>query len=187
LAVELGCWLGACTAAIGEGLASAGYAPRPLHCYDRWLANAGEAEKANARGLNVSEGDDTTPLFLSHVMPVYPHIETHRGEMDKAAWTGETIELFVLDAAKVDKPLLHVLRTFGPCWIPGVTTVALMDFNFDLYKTKEAARHRYGHQRRLVAAAGDALECVYDSPDDYGPAIFQYRHPLDFAKWLATE
>jgi len=179
LAVEIGCWLGASTAALGEGLASAGYSPRLLHCYDRWRADHGEVEKARRRGIDIEADQDLTPLFVENVLPYYSYIEPHRGEAQKAKWIDEPIEIFILDAAKCDRPLRHVLREFGPSWIPGVTIVGLMDYWFYLHKKTVPTRCRYKAQRRFVTNCGNAFTPLWDMEAE-GPAIFRYEKPIDF-------
>jgi len=43
--MEVGCWLGATSAALLEGLVEAGY-DKPFWAFDRWVANESEVRKA---------------------------------------------------------------------------------------------------------------------------------------------
>ncbi len=173
--VECGCWLGASAAAVALGLSRAGY-DRPLYCFDRWTAVPTEVAKASARGIDVVDGQNLEPIFRSHVEPFYPQIETNRGKIEKATWNGAPIELFLIDAAKREPRFLKTMRIFGPSFIPGVTKIVFLDF--DYYKRFEGEdRESFQCQQRLVESQPDSFKPL-KSIDPI--ASFQYLKPADW-------
>jgi len=181
VAVECGSWLGRSFAHLCMGLRSAGY-DREIHSYDRFEANDDEVEKAAAQGVELCAGQDTTSLFLENVMPYYSHVRAHRGRIERASWCGDPIEIFLIDAAKREAPFKATLRTFGPSFIPGVTIIGLMDFNF--HRKKEPPRDEpYLYQHRMVKRLGEKLELMRDWVVK-DPAFFRYAKSVDWGAEL---
>jgi hypothetical protein len=152
--VECGPWLGASTAVIADHLPNPA---TPIHGFDYFKARPGEVVKAAAQGLTLTVGQDTTPIFRRHVGD-HPNVVAHKGSILKATWDGQPIELYVDDASKVAPVFHHAMRTFGPSFIPGVTKLVLLDFNWldehfshkSIYQYQHAFMERYSaHFQRL--------------------------------------
>ena len=62
VAMEAGCWLGATSAALLEGLVEAGY-DKTYWAFDRWVANMAEASKAQEQGVTIGVGQNLLPIF----------------------------------------------------------------------------------------------------------------------------
>jgi hypothetical protein len=130
--VEVGCWLGAGTAQLALGLRDRGVEQTvKLHTYDRWTASPSEAEKAMKKaGIILSEGYDTLPLVKEALRPFGVGIKFHKGDIADIRWKSGPISVYIDDASKKPVRFHHVLRTFGPSWVPNVTTIVLMDYHF---------------------------------------------------------
>ncbi len=130
--VEVGSWLGAGTAQLALGIRDRG-ADRPvkIYSYDRWKASAGEVEKASRKAnLQFSVGDNTLPWVIESLKPFGVDIEFFRGDIAAIDWAGGPISVYIDDASKAPSRFYHVLRTFGPAWIPGVTILVMMDYHY---------------------------------------------------------
>lgn len=129
--VEIGCWLGAGTAQLALAIRELGLAGKlSLHCYDYWQASGGEVLDAAAAGVTFAPGEDTLPWVRSMLEPFDVDIHFHKGAIEAARWEHGPIAFHIDDAAKFPSQFNHVIRTFGPSWIPGVTRVLLMDYHF---------------------------------------------------------
>lgn len=169
LAVECGSWLGATTAALGQGLLEAGY-DGYVHCYDRWKANAEEVGKAEAQGQNISAGQNLRPVFRDNVLKAAPGVQLHtiRDEIRKATWPdAEPIEIFLLDAVKQDPGFTTVMNTFGPSFVEGAT-IGLMDF----YYARKIGRD--AHQEQWAEQHSDSLTMIKEF-DNASCAFFRYE------------
>jgi hypothetical protein len=137
--VEVGTWLGAGTAQLALGLRErSSNGSIRIHCYDRWEANKSEVEKAARNGLvDLRPGQDTLPLVKAALEPFNVPISFVKGDIGDAIWDGDPISVYLDDAAKLPKKFFHVLKTFGPSWIPTVTLLILMDY-YTWRKTEDA-------------------------------------------------
>lgn len=181
--VEVGCWLGACTAQIALGLRDRDTAGTVrVHCYDRWQANDAEVAKAADEGVTFSVGEDTLPYVRRTLEPFDVPVAFHKGEIESAGWAGGPISVYIDDAAKKWPAFYHVLLTFGPHWIPGETIVVLMDYGF--WNRTGDRRHRC--QQEFIEANAPCFERIDTFPDTRpGPAVFRFAQPLDFKRWVA--
>ena len=188
--VEVGCWLGAGTAQLALGLRERqGAGSVQLHCYDRWHANESEVGKATRWAVELSVGEDTLPQTRRTLEPFEIPIHFHKGDVGASRWDGGPISVYVDDASKKWQAFYHVLLTFGPSWMPGETVVVLMDYH--IWKSTGAAEHQC--QKEFVESNHSCFEPIehVGQPNTEGclptqPAVFLYRAPVDFGKWVAT-
>jgi hypothetical protein len=171
--VEVGTWLGAGTYHLIQGA-------KPdctidVHCYDRFVANSSEVTKAAATGLELKPGQNTRPIVAKHLAGLHIIPQLHRCSIKEAKWYGNSIGLYVDDAAKQTENFLHVLRTFGPFWVPEVTTVILMDYHF---WRKMPKRPDLQCQKRFI----EKYEGCFTPLRDLGlnGAMFRYERWIDF-------
>ena len=155
VAVECGCWLGASACALGLGLARAGY-DRKLYLFDIWRANRREVEKAAAAGVELSKGQDLRPLCLANLASLSLSIVTRRGQIEKAKWHGEGIEIFILDGAKRDPAFIHTMLHFAPYWVPS-GIVGLFDFKYWKRRPPEE-QEAFRCQERFITRHAGCLE-----------------------------
>ncbi len=177
--VEVGSWLGAGTAQLALGLREREQdGSIDIHCYDRWVANEPEVEKAaRMKSLSLHVGQDTLPLVMDTLRPFGVPISFMKVDLRAAVWNGGPISIYIDDAAKTPPKFLHVLKTFGPYWIPGVTLVVLMDFHF--WKKTGADRHKA--QMRFLESHRDHFDPVEGFRVDTNDA-FLYKKTIDFEK-----
>jgi hypothetical protein len=177
--VEVGSWLGAGTAQLALGLREREQAGSvDIHCYDRWEANDPEVEKAaRMKNLSLHAGQDTLPWVMDTLRPFGVPIRFTKVDLRNATWDGGPISIYIDDAAKTPSKFLHVLRTFGPHWIPGVTLVVLMDFHF----WKKTGLDKHKAQMRFLEIYQDHFEPVEGFQVDTNDA-FRYKKPIDFRR-----
>ena len=169
LAVECGCWLGATTAALGQGLADAGY-EGDIICFDRWKANGEEVGKAETQGVDLRVNQNLQPVFEAFVRQACPFIGFHavRGEIRNMQWPNkDKIEIFLLDAVKQDPGFTTVMNTFGPAFVEGAT-IGLMDF----YYARKIGRRR--DQERWAEKHSENLTLIKEF-DGASCAFFRYE------------
>ncbi len=164
--VEVGAWLGSGTAQLALGAMKSG---AKMHVYDKWTATATEIEKARARGLCLRPGDNLLP-HVRKVLDEFPvDIAYTRGPVVKIKWKGGPIGLYVDDASKRKKNFDHVMATFGPAFVPGVTMLVLMDY---FYYEKNPNDKGLRYQSQWMAKHPE-FEFVSRTPGTVG-AVFRY-------------
>jgi hypothetical protein len=178
--VEVGCWLGAGTAQLALGIRERHDNSKiRIYCYDRWIANEAEIEKATSFGLTLQPGEDLLPHMQNYLEPFEIPIEYHQGDLREATWNGEPISLYVDDASKRPKLFFHSLRTFGPSWKPGETIIFLMDY--DIWTKTGEREHEC--QKEFIEAHLESFERI-PHPE---VAIFRYRSPVNFENWIEAK
>jgi hypothetical protein len=131
VAIEIGCFLGATTLALLDGLKEAGYT-EPYFAYDRWEGNEQQVEICASHGIRVKKNQDMRPLFLKNVEGVGIRIHSHKGDVPVTLSTfpNKSIYVCLLDAPKKDPEFTNCMERLIPYFIPGVTVLGLLDYNF---------------------------------------------------------
>lgn len=150
-AMELGCWLGASSIALLKGLVKAGY-NKPYWAFDAWQATKDQIPKAKAQGVILKQGQDLLPLFLENVNGVYQDVKAYKANLPSIlfAYDDGPIEFCLFDAPKTDPTFRMCIDYLAPQWIPGVTVLGLLDYNFYLRHT--------GLKRKRFRAPVDFME-----------------------------
>lgn len=126
--VDLGCFVGGSTACLAQGLTLAGR-DGLVHAYDRFTANESAKEKfLYAQGVPRFEGSDTLALARQLLAPWEGRIKLHRGDILEQRWTGEPVELLVVDIAKSTTIADHVAAQFFGAMIPGRSVLVHQDY-----------------------------------------------------------
>jgi hypothetical protein len=179
--VEIGSWLGSSAAYLASGLKTKWEVP--LHCFDRFQADAAEVEKARRQGVPLTMGQDTLPVFKKFLGDVYPHVIPVKTDVKNIQWNGGPIEILHLDAPKKIGELAPLWRMLGPKLIPGRSVVVLQDF---VYPGAYAIP-------LVMGVLGDAFR-VHAIPDpDKCTVSFRYKketafdQDLDIAHWSLTK
>jgi hypothetical protein len=129
--VEVGTWLGACTAAMMLGLKESGKTNVAIHMYDRFKTYLSQVEKAEKFGVVLENNKSYFALVEKYLKPFEVPFIMHQGDIKKAKYDGKCkIGLFVDDASKKKEAFLHTMKTFNPFFIPGKTIVALLDYHY---------------------------------------------------------
>jgi len=132
VAMELGCWLGASSVALLRGLVKVGY-NRPYYVFDRWTANKEQCDWAKRFGVTLSVGQELYPLFYRNVRQVYSgNLIAVVGELPETLnrYPGDKIEICLFDAPKQEPVFTGCIQALYKHWIPGVTVIGLLDYNF---------------------------------------------------------
>jgi hypothetical protein len=129
--VDLGCFLGATTIALAEGLALNSKAGQHrIHVYDLFTwSNDFEhwAQGREVEGLFASEAS-FLPEFLRRTEKWRDYIVVHEEDLADAQWHGGAIEFLLIDAMKTPEIASAILRGFFPHLLPGRSYVMQQDF-----------------------------------------------------------
>ncbi len=177
VAMELGCWLGASSVALLKGLNKAGY-DKPFYAFDRWKANAQQVREGWE--FVTSIGQNLLPQYRKNIHPYINKLAHHKGKLPEILETADLsdvrIEMLVLDAPKTEPVYTACIRALHKHWIPGVTILCLLDYNF--YQRKEGVE-----RERLLAPVNFMIrnEGCFSSihqKEGESAAFFRYEKPL---------
>lgn len=127
--VELGCFAGGSTARLAEGLRVAGATGGLIHAYDRFRVNeAGKRRHLYPAGIPPFEGEDLLPLARRLLAPWQARVRLHPGPIEAQSWSGEVIELLIMDASKSTAAADRFAEMFYPSLIPGRSLVVQQDY-----------------------------------------------------------
>jgi Methyltransferase domain len=129
--VDLGCFLGATTIALAEGLVLNRKAKRKqIHAYDLFTWN--ERYEAWAKGKEVEGlftiGGSFLPEFLRRTQKWRDHIVIHEEDLRQARWEHGPIEFLFIDAMKSPEVAAAIASNFFPHLVPAKGYVAHQDF-----------------------------------------------------------
>jgi hypothetical protein len=129
--VDLGCFLGATTISLAEGLALNSNRNRErIHAYDLFIWNKGYekwAKGTEVAGL-FAAGDTFLPEFLRRTEKWRDDIVVHEQDLRQARWEQGPIEFLFIDAMKSPEVARAVASNFFPCLVPSKSYVAHQDF-----------------------------------------------------------
>jgi len=129
--VEIGTWLGACTAAMMLGVIDSGKKSIAIHMYDRFVTYTSQVEKAAKFGVELQSEKSYYEMVEKTLKPFEVSFIMHKGDIKSAKFNSQCkIGLFVDDASKKKDAFLHTIKTFSPYFIPKKTIVALLDYHY---------------------------------------------------------
>jgi hypothetical protein len=120
--VELGTWLGACTANLAAGLRDVG-ARRKVHAYDRFVWQEIHEYKAGGPLAN----SNMLEQFKANMGPLMHFVEPHAGEILQQTWAGGPIALLICDAPKRTREIAKTMNDWGTHLMHG-SVMAWQDF-----------------------------------------------------------
>jgi hypothetical protein len=140
--VDLGCWLGASSVELAQGLrenprvtARAGV----IHAYDlfvwdaSWMNEVGTVQGTPLEG-KFKDGDSFLDEYLQLTEPWKDSIRVHPGDLAAVGWSGGPIEFIFVDAMKSWSLANSIVRDFYSSLVPGISMVVHQDFgNFYVY------------------------------------------------------
>ena len=177
VAMELGCWLGASSIPLLEGLVKAGY-DKHFWAFDRWVANEQQVREAKAVGVNLKLGEQLSNKYLANVNPTYHRLICIAGMLPLTleSYTKAPIEICIFDAPKKNPTFLNCIKALHKYWIPGVTILGLLDYYF--YERKSGI-----NQRDLMAPvkfmkANEGCFTELESFKQARPSFFRDEKPL---------
>jgi len=184
VAMEVGCWLGASSAALLDGLVKAGY-DKTFWAFDRWCANSSEVRQAAENEVRIHEKQDLRPLYAENVSSIYPHLHMSKGKipMKFQAYTGEPIEICLFDAPKRNPVFDDSIRFCEPYFIPGVTVLGLMDYYF--YKRRQETQKKTEWVKFLapvnfIEKHPENFTLMKEFPDNSSCVFFKYEKPISW-------
>jgi hypothetical protein len=129
--VDLGCFLGATTIALAEGLVLNRKANgKQIHAYDLFTWN--EGYEAWAKGKEVEGlfaiGGSFLPEFRQRTQKWRDYIVIHEEDLRHARWQHGRIEFLFIDAMKSSDVATAIASNFFPHLLPGKSYVAHQDF-----------------------------------------------------------
>ena len=157
--VEFGTWLGAGTVHLALGAKKSG---APIHCYDRFQANAEQVAHAATFDVSLREGESLLPHVIENVAPYSDDVSFHAQDLSFISWQHGPIGLYVDDASKRKWP--RAWATFGKAFVAGVTRLVMMDYHFPSAKP----------QRDFFADNDSIFELEHDKLGGSSAAVFRY-------------
>ena len=152
--VDLGCFLGATTIALAQGLALNPKAKRKrIDAYDLFLWN--EVFEKWSKGREVegafTVGGSFLPEFLKRTEPWRDYIVVHQEDLSQTRWDDGPIEFLFVDAMKSPATATAIASTFFPFLIPGRSYLAHQDFPHAYTPWVHFLAWRLRHHFRWVA------------------------------------
>ncbi|HET9419252.1 MAG TPA: hypothetical protein VFO30_07920 [Chthoniobacterales bacterium] len=129
--VDLGCFLGATTISLAEGLALNPYRKeQQIHAYDLFRWSKGFELWAQGKGIEgrFADGESFLPEFLKRTERWRDYIIVHEQDLTQGQWQNGAIEFLLIDAMKTAEITSAILRAFFPDLLPGIGHVAHQDF-----------------------------------------------------------
>ena len=178
VAIELGSWCGGSSVPLLTGLVEAGY-DRPFYAYDRWKTNVEEVGKLKKYEIQAEVGQDLLPIFERNVRAVYNNIVAVKGRIENeiGRYSGDRIEICIFDAPKKNPVFSKAVEVLSPYWIPGVTILGLLDYNFYL-KFKGGKRENFKAPVQFMEQYGDHFEQLKSFWPNTSCVFFRYLKPL---------
>jgi hypothetical protein len=168
--VELGCWLGATTRALLDGLDLANFDGR-YYAYDRWTADAQQVAKAERQEEVLSWAENILPRFDRNTQGL---VKSYRGEIGLTLadhCPPGPVEICLFDAPKQDPLFTSCMDILRPHFIPGVTVVGLLDYYF--YRDHPERSELLAPVKYVVANAA-AFEKIAEWPEQCSCVFFRY-------------
>lgn len=110
--VDMGPLAGASTLALAHGARHAGLGDGAIHSFDLWRFFDGHESFFPEEHLGV--GDDVLPMFSGNLSEFAPMIIAHQGDLARHNWTGGSIGLMFIDAAKHAETMRAIVSEFYP-------------------------------------------------------------------------
>ena len=180
LAMELGCWLGATSVPLLQGLVNAGY-DKAFWAFDRWIANDEQISKAAKFGVTITKDQSTLDNYINNTIPIYNKVKTVKGDLPDTlqAFDKKPIEICIFDAPKSNPIFINSLRALEPYFIPNVTVLGLLDYHF--WKSqKKRKRKIYYEPVKFIEQNPDTFEFLKDWPGLCSCAFFKYETPIEW-------
>jgi hypothetical protein len=184
VALEAGCWLGATSAALLDGLVEVGY-DQPFWAFDRWSANEAEIHKAKEQGVELKMRQNLISLYYKNVTSIYQDINATAGRIPQTfrAYDGAPIEICIFDAPKRNPTFRKSIEFVGRYFIPGVTVLGLMDYYFYLnrqYDQLKADWEKFLAPVRFMKKHKNHFTELKDFRENGSCKFFRYEKPISW-------
>lgn len=178
--VELGCWFGATTVALLEGLTEVGF-DKEMHCYDRWKATPEQVIKARGEGVIIKNKEDISPLFDANVMNFDVSLITYQGDISGLIreFPDTPIYVCLFDAPKKNPIFINAMSKLLPNFVEGETVLGLLDYYFYRGVLKPGRRKQAMAPVRFIEQFSDCFEKVAEWPEQSDCVFFKYLKKVD--------
>ncbi|MDQ6869947.1 MAG: class I SAM-dependent methyltransferase [Pseudomonadota bacterium] len=164
--IDAGAFLGASSFCLAKGLednneirAKSGR----LHAYDLFTVWREQersdqfmaSELKRIFDIDVGTNESTLPIYFANLGPLARHIMVYPGDIMKKQWNSRPIEILFLDICKSKTILQHILSTFYPSLIPGISVVLHQDYHHPLLPFIHVAQERLAPYFQIVEAKAD--------------------------------
>lgn len=130
--VDAGCFIGASTRALSEGLPGLAEAQtdlRPIIALDRFtVGDRYVGEYLAGLGLDIRYGESFLPAFLANMGDRIGHVEVRAGDLLQVGRIERPIEILVVDLAKTAPLNAFVFNRWFPRLLPGHSLIVQQDF-----------------------------------------------------------
>lgn len=167
--VELGCWLGAGTRQLLDGVQQSGN-DVVVHSFDKFQVNKYQKKKAAEQGVALVDSHKQFQLNFVEEVRV-GRLRVQKTVIDQVKWGGPQIGLYVDDACKRQPAFDAAVKIFSPYWVPGQTILALMDFWYFLQVPGDDGL-RYQHD--WISNRWSCFEVVEELDRSTCTAVFRY-------------
>jgi hypothetical protein len=181
VAMEVGCWLGATSAALLTGLVEAGY-DKPFWAFDRWRINESEVQKAHEQGVDLHLWQDIESVYLKNITSIYAEVQTVKGKIPHTfkKYSKQPIEFCMFDAPKCDPIFSMSVNYVLQYFIPGVTVFGLLDYYH--YVRRRDTQHRDWEKFlapvEFIEQHPENFTMLREFPDDGSCVFFRYEKQI---------
>lgn len=177
VAMELGCWFGSSSIALLKGLNKAGY-DKSFYAFDQW--EVGKQQLRDRAEFVTHVGQNTLPQYIRNVSKYSNNLLVYKGRMPKTIESVDLsdvlIEVLVLDAPKMKPVFTGCIRALYKHWIPGVTILCLLDYNF-YQRKKGVEKERLLAPVNFIIGNWDCFSLIYQGRGE-SAAFFKYEKEL---------
>jgi len=169
--VDLGCWFGATTFALAQGLNKNSFIDKKykrIFAYDlfKWEDSLNQHVKNTGFENRYNHGDSYIELVKQNIEPLEQHIEI-QGDIFDAIWGHKPIEFLFIDAMKNIETTNKIVSEFYPNLIPNTSYLVYQDF--DHYLTPWIHVLIYMQRKHFKH-----IHDIYPS----GSTVFKLKHKL---------
>jgi hypothetical protein len=164
--IDAGAFLGASSFCLARGLEDnpkIGAKSGRLHAYDLFTVwrepettyQFMASELNRIFDIDTGANESILPIYFSNLGPLARHIMVYPGDITKKIWNSRPIEILFLDICKSRPIWQHILSSFYPSLIPGISVVVHQDYHHPLLPFIHVAQERLAPYFRIVEAKAD--------------------------------
>lgn len=133
----------------------------------------------NTFGLDIRPYESTLDIYMRNLGAFGRLVQVHKGDILKARWDGRPLEIFFIDICKTREIMKHLISSFYPSLIPGLSVVVHQDYHHPLLPFIHVAQERLnGYFEVVEPKANDsaAFRLVDRIPDRLLLEVAEYAY-----------
>lgn len=179
--VDLGCWLGATTISLARGLdknPNPSTSAKKVHAYDLFLWEGYMDAPVTGTELEgrYEPGESFLEEFQERIKPWSDRIKIYAGDLCQIGWSGEKIELLVIDAMKSWKLANSIVSGFFPFLIVNKSYILHQDFAHFYTSWIHLIHYRLRSFFRLVHDIPESSSLVFEYVKEIPKEILDTQH-----------